>query len=257
MKHVIIEETQPLVSIIVPAYNAEKYIGATLNSLVTQTFPYFEIIVVNDGSTDKTEDVVKQFYFDRRLKMVRKDNGGTGSALNMGHGLARGKFATWCSADNIYFPTFIQELAQALMHCEANNVPVEFMYSDFTYMDANGNRLQDVVHKKPQPKEDLANGYDLGMSFMYTMALWRRTGLYWNRICEDYDWAVRAAQHTNFGLLPVILAAFRVHPNQISGHKQQEENAAAEACRQKAKQLLLTGAYGPKPAFKPQLVENA
>ena len=144
----------PEISVVIPAYNEGRNLAELVNKLSARLrviSSSHEIIVVNDGSTDKTEDVVKQFYFDRRLKMVRKDNGGTGSALNMGHGLARGKFATWCSADNIYFPTFIQELAQALMHCEANNVPVEFMYSDFTYMDANGNRLQDVVHKKPQP----------------------------------------------------------------------------------------------------------
>lgn len=258
MKHLILEDKTPLVSIIVPAYNAQRFIGSTLDSLVKQQFTDIEILVVNDGSTDQTDTVVRQFFFDRRIKYFTKTNGGTGDALNHGHRFARGKYITWCSADNIYFGNFILELANALYQCEMQKVPVEFVYSDFTYIDENNNRIHDVIHNNPQTREDLINGYDLGMSFMYTAALWRKTGLYSNNICEDYDFAVRAAQFTNFGLVKAVLAAFRVHGNQISGHNKEREKATSDACKLKAKQFLAEGKYGPveqKSEFKPILVE--
>lgn len=267
VSHIEIKEDNPLVSIIVPVYNGERYLGATLNSLVTQALQDYEIIIVNDGSTDRTKEVCKQFFFDRRIRYVEKDNGGTGSALNMGHGLARGKLATWCSADNIYLPNFTIVLSTVLQQCLKLNSPrpVEFVYSDFGYIDANGRRIQgaDVVHKGCQPAHDLVNGYDLGMSFMYTMDLWRKTGLYWDRICEDYHWAVRAAQHSEFALVNQILAMFRVHGGQITGNRKEEEKAAADECKRVAAELLGSGKYGKQSVektlsekFKPTLVEE-
>lgn len=252
----IINEQTPLVSIVVPAYNAERFIMSTLNSLISQTFKNIEIIVVNDGSTDGTENCIKMFSFDRRLRYVKKENGGTGSALNVGHKLARGKFVTWCSSDNIYFPNFVAELANALLECEHRKIPCQFVYSDFAYIDANNNHIKDLIHDKPQPREDMVNGYDLGMSFMYTKELWERTGLFWDRICEDYHWAVRAAQFTNFGLIKGVLAAYRVHEHQMSV-KALEAAAANIAIKDLANQLMRAGAYGPvETKFAPVLVED-
>ncbi len=257
MREVVLDNSNPLVSIVVPAYNAEKFIAGTLDSLTKQLFQDIEIIVVNDCSTDNTENVIKHFFFNRRQTYLKKENGGTGSALNLGYSHAKGRYVTWCSADNIYLPNFVMQLVGALQQCELNNLPIKFVYSDFTYIDANGKRLRDVVHKTPQSRPDLANGYDLGMSFMYTKELWDKTGPFWDRICEDYDWSVRAAQHTEFGLVRNILAAFRVHGGQISGNRKEEEAAASEAWRVLASEMLNSGKYGEaaKPNFNPVLVE--
>lgn len=102
-----IQDVEPIFSIIVPAFNAQDFIAATLDSLVKQQFPFFEIIVVDDGSTDQTKSVIDKFSFDRRLRYIHQDNQGTGGALNTGHAISRGKYLTWCSADNIYFPQFL------------------------------------------------------------------------------------------------------------------------------------------------------
>src|SRR5690606_38902032 len=162
MKEFKIIDGEPLVSIVVPAYNAEKFIAATLDSLNKQILQDIEIIVVNDGSTDNTENVVKHFFFDRRLKYFKKDNGGTGSAVNLGMEKARGRYLTWCSADNVYLPNFASELSMALRQCEMQKAPVSFVYSDFLYINANGQPIKKVVHQNPQPRHDLVNGYDLG-----------------------------------------------------------------------------------------------
>lgn len=242
MKHIELKDEEPLVSIIVPAYNMERYIGATLNSAVNQTiFPRTEVIVVNDGSTDNTKDIITKFLCYRNFRLIDKKNGGfggPGDALNVGHRAARGKYITWWSADNVYFSNFCDVFAGTMQHAERSGHKVELMYSDFCYINERGQRIQDIIHQKPQSGADLIEGYDIGMSFMYTKALWEKTGEFWTRICEDFEWVVRAAQHTNFGLIRGILAAFRVHGGQISGHRQEEEKAAADDAKKLAKKLF-------------------
>lgn len=258
MRHIEIETDQPLVSIIVPCYNAEKFVGQTLDSLVKQQLQDIEIIVVNDGSTDNSKAIIEKFFFDRRIRYIEKENGGTGSALNLGHKLARGRYLTWCSADNVYFENFALTLFSGLSMAEQKGV--HYIYSDFIFVNERGQRLRDVIHANPQPAHDLVNGYDLGMSFMYTRELWDKVGEYKSGICEDYDWAVRAAEHTTFALVRQILAAFRVHGGQISGNRKEEEKAAADACKAIATQMIADGKYGNGLAevaagFNPRLVE--
>jgi glycosyltransferase involved in cell wall biosynthesis len=247
VEHIEITDPQPLVSIIVPAYNAEKYVSHTLSCAMQQTmFPQIEVIVVNDGSTDRTRDMIQNYMCFRNMRCIDKPNGGfggPGDALNVGHKAARGKFVTWWSADNIYYPNFCEVFAGALLNAEMafhqdKGPPCELMYSDFCYIDDRGRKIHDVVHQKPQGGKDLIEGYDVGMAFMYTKALWDKTGEFWTRICEDYEWVVRAAQHTNFGLIRGVLAGFRVHGDQISGHRQEEEKSAADHCRALARQLF-------------------
>jgi glycosyltransferase involved in cell wall biosynthesis len=238
MKEIKLDTKGPEVSIVVPVYNGEKFLSQCLSSLTAQTYRDIEIIVVDDGSTDNTPAIVDKFSFFRNLTYIKKENGGTGSALNVGHGVARGKYITWCSADNVYFPPFVETFIKGFTALEAQNAPVELVYSDFCYISEDGKRIQDVLHKQPQKPKDLIQGYDIGMSFMYTKALWEKTGGYWNRICEDYHWCVRAAQHTNFALIQGVLAAFRVHGGQLTGSNAVEEKAAADDCRELAQALF-------------------
>lgn len=243
MREVRIED-KVVFSVIVPMYNAERFIGQALDSLIKQSYPHFEVIVVDDGSTDRSAEVVnKYFSFDRRIKYVKQENQGTGGALNTGHRLAKGRYLTWCSADNVYFPNFLSSLTDAFEQIERDSIPVEFLYADFIYIDEGGRKIGEVLHKEPQPRQDLVNGYDCGMAFGYTRALWEKVGDYQKEICEDFDFVVRAACHTNLGLIKEVLAAFRVHGAQITGSRKEEEKRAADNCKEKAKKFLAEGKY--------------
>jgi glycosyltransferase involved in cell wall biosynthesis len=80
-----VEKLPPLVSVVVPAYNSAAYIGATLYSLTVQTYPYIEIIVVDDGSVDHTAQIVEPFMItDDRMKLIQQLNGGVAAARNQG-----------------------------------------------------------------------------------------------------------------------------------------------------------------------------
>lgn len=235
MKEIKLIES-PEISVVVPMYNAEKWVAKTLTSLLNQSFKNFEIIVVDDGSTDGSKRIVDLFSYDSRIRYVHKENGGTGSALNVGHKLARGKYITWCSADNMYYEQFLAVLYQALLMGEDNGC--ELVYSDFYFIRSDDQPIRPVIHTKAQDGKDLINGYDVGMSFMYTKTLWEKTGLFWDDICEDYNWVVRAAEHTKFGLVNAILAGFRVHGGQITGSDAAREKEAAHKCKVLAKELF-------------------
>ena len=91
----------PKVSIIIPIYNSEKYIDKCINNILNQTLKEIEIILVNDGSTDKSEFICKEYKnIDSRIKLVSKENGGVSSARNHGVSIAKGEFITFVDSDD-------------------------------------------------------------------------------------------------------------------------------------------------------------
>lgn len=90
-----------LVSIIVPAYNAEKTIKKTVESIINQTYTKFELIIIDDGSRDSTSALVESYY-DKRIKLIKKENGGVSSARNLGIKNAVGEYIAFCDADDIW-----------------------------------------------------------------------------------------------------------------------------------------------------------
>jgi succinoglycan biosynthesis protein ExoO len=108
------ESTKNLVSVILPAYNAEKYIGEAIESVLRQTYPYFEIIVVDDGSQDKTSEVVKSFN-DERIDLIKHpDNRGPSVARNTAINVSKGKWLAIIDADDQWLPERMEKLLAIL-----------------------------------------------------------------------------------------------------------------------------------------------
>lgn len=100
---------KPLVSIIVPVYNVEKYLEECLNSLVNQTYENIEIIVVNDGSTDNSPKIINKFVSDYSfVKTINKLNGGLSDARNTGLPYAQGEYISFIDSDDFVEPDFIE-----------------------------------------------------------------------------------------------------------------------------------------------------
>lgn len=91
----------PEISVIIPVYNAENTILETINSVLNQTFEDFELIIINDGSTDRTLDVIKKFK-DNRISVHTFPNSGPSSARNKGLRLAKGNFISYVDADDLW-----------------------------------------------------------------------------------------------------------------------------------------------------------
>ncbi|MBK5925901.1 glycosyltransferase family 2 protein [Rhodobaculum claviforme] len=123
----------PRASIVVPAYNAAATLGATLESLVRQTLGDFEVVVVDDGSSDATGALVRQLG-DPRVRLVRQNNRGLAGARNTGIAHARGAFIGFCDADDLWQP---RKLAAHVAHLEANP-QVGLSYAGSAFIDAAG-----------------------------------------------------------------------------------------------------------------------
>ena len=102
-------KNQPLVSVIVPVFNTEEVVERTLNSICTQTYKNFELIIINDGSTDASEEVCKLFVEkDSRVRYFYKENGGVSSARNLGLAKARGEYILFCDSDDKWEMTLLE-----------------------------------------------------------------------------------------------------------------------------------------------------
>lgn len=123
----------PKASIIVPAYNVAATIADTLRSLLAQSFADFEIIVVDDGSSDRTVPVVRSFG-DRRIRLVQQPNRGLAGARNTGISHATGDYIGFCDSDDLWRPT---KLAAHVAHLEANP-QVGLSFSGSELIDAAG-----------------------------------------------------------------------------------------------------------------------
>lgn len=133
----------PVASIVVPAYNAAATIASTLRSLLRQTFADFEIIVVDDGSNDRTVEIVQEFN-DPRLCLVRQTNRGLAGAHNTGIDRSRGEFIGFCDADDLWMP---EKLELHVAHLR-RSPDVGISFSGSQMIDADGRPLR--VSQRPK-----------------------------------------------------------------------------------------------------------
>lgn len=107
--------TQPLISIIVPIYNSELYLSECLNSLAAQTYTNIEVVLINDGSTDKSEQIAKNICnIDNRFKLLSQSNSGVASARQLGFDNASGEYIIHCDSDDIMTKTAIEHLYNSI-----------------------------------------------------------------------------------------------------------------------------------------------
>jgi len=126
----------PDVSVIIPAWNAQATLAATVASAAAQTHSPIEIIIVDDGSTDRTNAIAADLCAtDSRLSLVRQANGGVAAARNAGLARARGEWAAWLDADDLWHP---EKIARQLAAARAAPVPPAFVYSGYRMIDEAG-----------------------------------------------------------------------------------------------------------------------
>jgi len=108
----------PTVSIIIPAYNAEKYLQETLESILAQDYPSIEVIVVDDGSTDNTSNIVKSYSHDSRVQYIYKSNSGSAKARNCGIANSTGEFLLFVDADDLLVPEAVSLLVKTFVEAD-------------------------------------------------------------------------------------------------------------------------------------------
>ena len=117
------EEKAPLISVIVPVYRAEKYLHRCVDSLLSQTFPDFEVLLVDDGSPDRSGEICDEYAKkDSRVRVFHKENGGVGSARNLGIANALGKWCCFVDSDDYVFSGYLLSLV-----CNAHSTNVLYV----------------------------------------------------------------------------------------------------------------------------------
>lgn len=160
---------KPLVSILIPAYNAEKSIVYTLRSAVAQTWPRKQIIVVNDGSTDRTAEVVRQFA-SKGVTLVSQENRGLCATQNQAFRLSEGDYIQWLDSDDVLAPDKIERQLAALREGDSRRILLSSPWAPFYYRTGSANFVRNALWEDLAPVEWLLR--KLGQNLHMQNATW-------------------------------------------------------------------------------------
>ncbi|MEN9229279.1 MAG: glycosyltransferase [Thermostichus sp. DG02_5_bins_236] len=214
--------TNPTVSVIVPAYNVQKYISEALQSLLYQTWQNFEVLVVDDGSTDSTAEVVKHWcQRDPRFHLLSKPNGGLASARNWGIRHTQGEFIALLDADDRYLP---QKLASHIEILQRHS-GIDVIYSASKIIRDDGSPTWLSLSGRPMHSDPLLamlckNFIGHGSNAIFRRALFDQVGGFDESLqsCEDLDFWLKVAEQRPhcFYRYRQALCEYRVRPSGLS-----------------------------------------
>jgi glycosyltransferase involved in cell wall biosynthesis len=218
--------TAPLFSVVMPAYNREKYIGHALSSVLAQTCADWECIVVDDGSSDATRAVVREFASkDQRIRLIERANGGPGAARNHGATEATGKYLSFLDSDDVWTPYTLETYREAL---EQAGWP-EYLSGHLRPFSQDA----EVKHWVREPMQadvfpdaiaacrDGAVVAGVGMTVVLADAFRRAGGFLQDRInAEDHDFTLRLGDCRGFAAVRApVTVAYRRHADQETSNQ--------------------------------------
>jgi glycosyltransferase involved in cell wall biosynthesis len=160
---------KPLVSILIPAYNAEKSIVYTLRSAVAQTWTRKQIIVVNDGSTDRTAEIVRQFA-SKGVILLSQENRGLCATQNQAFRLSEGDYIQWLDSDDVLAPDKIERQLAALRTSDSKRILLSSPWAPFYYRTGSANFVRNSLWEDLAPVEWLLR--KLGQNLHMQNATW-------------------------------------------------------------------------------------
>lgn len=210
--------TLPLVSIVAPCYNAEKFLEEAIASIFAQDYPHFEVIIVDDGSSDRSIEMLEALQRTYDFTLLRQANQGVSAALNYGLQHAKGKYVSTPDLDDIMLPHSVSVRVDYLEeHPEVGAVG-----GLIQYMDTAGNPIKDQTTtrlRRMNFDDILINARVSGAPVtLYRMDLLRQANFYDPAIkVQDFQMTLRVArQGVEIHVLPVIITRYRRHPNNLS-----------------------------------------
>ena len=198
---------EPLISVILPVYNGEKFLARAIESILSQTLKKIELIIINDASDDNTEFPIEQFsILDNRIRVYENhSNIGLPLSLNRGYQLSRGKFITWTSHDNILMPNALEKMLDELIKTKS-----DFVYADCMVINDKG---EEIGFLKTKPIENILFSNVVHACFLYRRELVEKVGEYNKdlKLIEDWDYWLRCAQKCKMTHINQTLYQFRHH----------------------------------------------
>lgn len=208
---------QPRVSVIIPAYNCDRYITQAIDSVLSQDFWSYEVVVVDDGSTDSTAQ--KLAYYGSQIRVIRQGNHGVSAARNHGIEVARGELIAFLDADDYFLPF---KLAHQVLQFEAHPT-VGIVHSGWRRVSQDGTPLIDVTPWEDVPNLNLEE-WLRWKPVLPSAMMFRR---HWLDACGGFDQRFSQAEDTDLVLrlaamgcqsiwLPEVTVCYRQHPQSAS-----------------------------------------
>ena len=228
------EHYAPLVSIVIPAYNASNYLAEAIDSALAQTYPNVEIIVVNDGSKDDGATERIALSYGDKIRYFSKENGGSSSALNMGIANMTGEWFSWLSHDDLYLPGKVEKQVAYMNTLRFDNPAAlsrNVFFSAWELIDASGKmigrckkttamarELQNLPHNGYLIAEPTNHSFH-GCSCLIHRDVFTQIGCFDEqlRLLNDMDlWFRIYAAGYKIHMIPEMLVKGRVHREQVS-----------------------------------------
>lgn len=209
-----------LVSVVLPTYNGSKFIRESIDSVIAQTYTNWELIIVNDCSTDDTLDIINEYVQkDSRIRVISNStNMKLPASLNIGFEDAKGEYYTWTSDDNIYHHDALEYMVDFL----DNNTIYDLVCCDYELIEENGEFRQ--IHSELYPHKfvELSRNAVVGACFLYTKEIAKKVGKYSETTfgAEDYDYWCRLALIGNIYFSDKVLYKYRFNSESLTSTRQ-------------------------------------
>lgn len=205
--------TTPLISIVIPVFNGANYLRQAIDSALAQKYPHFEVLVVDDGSSDDGATAAIIHSYGDRIHALHKTNGGVSSALNLGIREAQGEYISWLSHDDLYLPNKLSRQVQAL----AKLPPGWLVTSGFQIIAEDGRLIRAWPDNKTREIRDgrgVIEANLFGCALLLPRELLLEVGLFneANRSTQDYEmWLELVHRDHPIHWIPEVLCAWRDH----------------------------------------------
>lgn len=217
--------SEPLVSIIIPAYNSAAHLSSAIDSALAQTYPNIEVVVVDDGSTDDTAQVLQRFA--GMILCVSQSNAGLSAARNAGILASHGDYLVFLDADDRLLPRMVEQLLPALL----DRPGCALAYGGYHQVDADGEKFGESSLERPSGRlfEMLASDglFVVGTAMLRRSAL-ARSGLFDPMLpqIEDRDLWIRLAYYYDFAFVPAHVSEYRSTPDSMSRNWPERQRAS-------------------------------
>jgi glycosyltransferase involved in cell wall biosynthesis len=208
----------PLISIVMPVYNGEQFMRETIDSVLNQTYQHFEFIIINDGSTDHTQQILESYHDTRIKPTLLKKNAGVSNARNVGINLAKGEYIAFCDSDDVYDTNRLKAQFEFLQ----NKPSIDLCGSSIIFFEHGVERLIPCPESDKEIKEFFLRGNAIAQPTVMGKSSIFKKHKYNTQLqaSEDYDlWTRMAIAGITFGNLPQPLVKYRAHEAQASKTK--------------------------------------
>jgi len=208
----------PFISVVIPTYNQAEYLRPCLESVLEQTYPFFEVIIINDGSTDETQAILEGFRSHSNIRFFQQSNQGLSAARNSGLERAKGDYIALLDSDDLMLPERLETQLEFLQSNEA----IDIVYTAVTLIDEKGNLLS-TMRRESIPTENFLAEEFFRNQVPSPSTIMAKQGVFESypfdsdlRAGEDLEWIIRTAHHHSFQYLDIPLTLYRRHQQNIS-----------------------------------------